>query len=507
MPIRAVPIRRPSSPRRPSRRRLSTVLAVLATCGVLAGAAQAQVTLTGPSWQIGVSDYGYSDYLGDLTPGFEGREYLSGEWGAAIGYQRQGKTVSPLWLEPNFIYPDWQTNSNFQVVTPMTLGDLNAQGLPTAMSVIANNDLRITQKLQIVDTLTGIAMGNAAAGAGSGASLLSNRYVLTQSYTFENISGTSLSGLQFFQLLHGLNSQGGVFDNRAYGGAMADYRYDTTLGGDASQLGGAGQFDYIGFHSKIAPSAVEIGAYGRFDVDNHGLGKPSVGTHLSVEANALNGQKQYSGLPSDSSPGTWVAGAQRYELGTLAADQSVTFDLALSILTGYQVGGSGGGGTQGSAGGGSSQPGGVDFEFNGSVDAGKFFFSFEREDAQGVSALIAAGQIGTLSFQLPGDHLPLWELEYDASFSGLLTLHFGLTGLVPAGIDPSRLHVYHWKDGSWVDLGGVYDAARNTLTVTTDSLSPFAVGLPVPEPASAALLLLGLGVLVARARRRDGLAG
>lgn len=488
---------------RPALRRLSAALGLVFAAGAWPGAALAQgVLLSGPAWQIAVSDYGYSDYLGDLTPGFEGREYLSGEWGAAVGYTRQGRTTAPLWLEPNFIYPDWQTNSNFQVVTPMALGNLNAQGLPTAMSVIANDDLRITQKLQIIDTLTGMAMGNAAAAAGgSGASLLSNRYVLTQSYTFENISGTSLSGLQFFQLLHGLNSQSGVYDNRAYGGAMADYRYDTTLGGDASALGGAGQFDYIGFHSKVAPSAVEVGAYGSFDVDNHSIGKPSVGTHLSVEANALNGQTSYSGLPSATSTGTWVAGAQRYEMGTLAADQSVSFDLALSILTGYQVSGSNGGGTQGSVGGGSSQAGGIDFEFSGSVDTGKFFFSFEREDAQGVAELIAAGQFGTLSFGLPGDRLPLWELEYDASFSGQLTLHFGVSGLLPAGVDPSRLHVYHWKDGSWVDLGGVYDATLGTLTVTTDSLSPFAVGLPVPEPASAALLLVGLGVLVTRAAR------
>lgn len=488
--------------------RLAAALGLAFAAGALPGLAQAQgAVLSGPAWEIAVSDYGYSDYLGDLTPGFQGREYLSGEWGAAIGYTRQGRTTAPVWLEPSFIYPDWQTNSNFQVVTPMTLGALNAQGLPTATSVIANGDLRITQTLQIVDTLTGIAMGNAAASAGgSGASLLSNRYVLTQSYSFQNISGSTLSGLQFFQLLHGLSSQSGVYDNRAYAGAMADYRYDTTLGGDASAAGGAGQFDYIGFHSKIAPSAVEVGAYGSFDVDDHGIGKPSVGTHLSVEANALNGQTGYSGLPSATSSGTWVAGAQRYELGTLAADQSVSFDLALSILTGYQVSGGGDGGTSGQVGGGSGQPGGIDFEFSGSVDAGKFFFSFEREDAQSVAELIAAGQFGALSFGLPGDRLPLWELEYDASFSGQLTLHFGLSGLVPDGVDPSRLHVYHWKDGRWVDLGGVYDATLGTLTVTTDSLSPFAVGLPVPEPASAALLLVGLGVLVARARRQGGAA-
>ncbi|MEI7898872.1 MAG: hypothetical protein WCK89_01370 [bacterium] len=44
----------------------------------------------------------------DNTPGFQGREYLSGEWGAAIGYEVAGKpAVPPQWLEPHFSYPDW----------------------------------------------------------------------------------------------------------------------------------------------------------------------------------------------------------------------------------------------------------------------------------------------------------------------------------------------------------------------------------------------------------------
>jgi len=44
------------------------------------------LTLANPHWNITLSDFGYSDFLLDNTPGFEGREYLSGEWGAAIGY-------------------------------------------------------------------------------------------------------------------------------------------------------------------------------------------------------------------------------------------------------------------------------------------------------------------------------------------------------------------------------------------------------------------------------------
>jgi len=51
-----------------------------------AGAVKADsLTLDNPNWQINLTDAGYSDYLGDLAQDSVGREYLSGEWGAALG--------------------------------------------------------------------------------------------------------------------------------------------------------------------------------------------------------------------------------------------------------------------------------------------------------------------------------------------------------------------------------------------------------------------------------------
>ena len=52
-----------------------------------------------------------------------------------------------------------------------------------------------------------------------------------------------------------------------------------------------------------------------------------MGTHLSVEADALNG--------NDSFNLSWVGGAQRFDLGSLAPGQSATFDVLLSIRTGW----------------------------------------------------------------------------------------------------------------------------------------------------------------------------
>ena len=100
--------------------KLLTVVAVTGflTIQVLAQAQQLQ--LANPNWNITLTDFGYADLLFDNTPGFEGREYLSGEWGAAVAYEAGGTTVGPQWLEPNFIYPDWMTNSAFHVVSSLT---------------------------------------------------------------------------------------------------------------------------------------------------------------------------------------------------------------------------------------------------------------------------------------------------------------------------------------------------------------------------------------------------
>ena len=127
-----------------------------------------------------------------------------------------------------------------------------------------------------------------------------------------------------------------MYDDRTYAGsAMPGLRYGITLGGDAQSSGG--QFDYIVLHSDRAPAAVELGHFGIEGVDDHGVGKPGVGTHLSIENITLNGVDAFAPAVR------WVAGAQRWDLGTLAPDQSVSLHTTLAILTGWQVGGGSGG--------------------------------------------------------------------------------------------------------------------------------------------------------------------
>ncbi len=457
------------------------------------GGASGALLLANPNWNITLTDYGYSDFLLDNTPGFEGREYLSGEWGAAVSYTKNGNVVAPVWLEPNFIYPDWRTNSNFQVVTGIHDVGVNADGLPIAQSVIANGDLEITLRFEMLDTVVGTPMGStAASAAGAGTAGSSNRYVLNQSYHVRNISGAAITNVQFFQLLHGLTSQHGVYDNRAYTGRLSEYHYDVTLAGvDASSAGTGssteGLEDTIGFHSKVAPTAFEIGHYGieANGVDNHSSGKPSDGVHLSIEANWLGAPyAARQGRDTFAPANRWIAGGQRWDLGPLNAGQATDFDLMLSLLTGTKVstGGGGGGGnpTGGSCNGGATHVGGLDFEFDDATSAGTFFGEYSEADAIELGEREVEGEFAIPTFDRPGGTTvtQLWNLTYSGTHNGLIHITFAYNpALLPAGFDESILAIYHFNGTIWEKLPGTVDVVNHRISVTTASLSPFALGV------------------------------
>lgn len=459
-------------------------LAVAATMILvtLSASGQGGLTLANPHWNITLTDSGYSDFLLDNTPGFEGREYLSGEWGAAIGYQVSGgANVTAQWLEPQFAYPNWLTNSTFTVTSPLTQTGLNADNLPIAQSVIENAHLRITQRFEMLDTVTGTPMGTRrASDGGAGASHQSNRYVMKHTYTVKNIATASISNLQLFQLLHGLNSQRGVYDNRSYTGPLGDFRYDTTLSGvDAWATGaGAGLEDFISFHAISPPTAHEIGYYGieGNGLDDHSMGKPSEGVHLSIENNWLS-------APYDTRQGTdffepptrWVGGAQRWTLGNLSSGQSVSFDVLLSILTGTRV--TTGTGSTGSCDGGSTVPGGIDYEFESVETEGTCFSDFSRADQDEVATRIAEGDFSGFTFQTPSQPAQLWKVDFSGTHTGSINVSFGYdVTLLPPGFDGQGLAIYHHTGAAWTKLPSVVNTTTNTITATTQELGIFALG-------------------------------
>ena len=123
--------------------------------------------ISNPNWFIVLSAFGYADIAADV-PGARSdpryfREYLSGEWGAAIGYQ--GAPVE--WFEPMFVFPDWNTNSTFTITTPFSFQDrngdrapdFNADGFNIYTSTIANAVFSVTQTFEFLNTGIGIAQG------------------------------------------------------------------------------------------------------------------------------------------------------------------------------------------------------------------------------------------------------------------------------------------------------------------------------------------------------------
>ena len=446
-----------------------------------------------PNWNITLTDFGYSDFLLDNTPGFEGREYLSGEWGSAVAYTRgNGHAQTPTWLEPNFLFPDWKTNSDFHVVQGIHIVGNNVDGLPIAESVIANSDLQITLRFEMVDTVTGTPMGvKPASAAGAGVSVNSNRYVMNETFTVKNISGSDITNVQLFHLLHGFISQRGQYDSRSYAGKLPEYQYDMTMSGvDAGAAGdqssSIGLEDLIGFHAKTAPSAFEIGHYGieGNGMDDHSIGKPSDGVHLSVEDNwssapYLSRKNRDSFAPADR----WISGAQRWELGSIAAGQSVSFDIVLSLLTGTKVivdgGGTSGKGGHGSCNGGSSHAGGVDFEFEDIEQEGTFYGEYSDADDDEMTERENEGEFSPPSFEVPhGGKKQRWNLKYSGVHNGSIKLKFAYDpALLPAGYDENQLVIFHFHNGVWEKLECKVDPATNTVQAITPSLSPFMLGV------------------------------
>lgn len=213
-------------------------------------AASDAFTISNPNWFINLTAFGYADIAADVqgsrTDPQYFREYLSGEWGAAIGYQG---APGVEWFEPSFVFPDWTTNSTFAVTTPFGFQDrdgnrapdVNADGFNIYTSTIANATFSVTQTYEFLNTGIGIAQGaHPRAAADPGANITGDQYVLKQIYSITNRSSNPVRGVQLYQFLHGLHSNSAVVDDNDYnepsqclGVKCSDYRFDVTMSGTA----------------------------------------------------------------------------------------------------------------------------------------------------------------------------------------------------------------------------------------------------------------------------------
>ena len=295
--------------------------------------------MTSPTWEIALTDYGYSDYLGYYR-GYS-HEMLSGEWGGAVSYEKfdpaSGAWVSHFsWLDPEWIFPNWLTGSSFTVVTPLTVSDTNADSyMDYGYSEIANGDLMFRITHRFVDARTPMGLG-----LGSGASVLSEQWILKESYEIVSISPEPLRNVNYYRFLHGHPSEDfdGLDTYEDYDNAFYPYLdpvfpgqecyiHDITQwSGFGGVHGGLGR-EYIAFHSLQAPSGYGLGEYA-----GGGAGKPAAGLHIDIENTdtLLNNHGLFG--PTE------VAGAMRWFFCAMNEGSYERIDLILSVGADEEIG-------------------------------------------------------------------------------------------------------------------------------------------------------------------------
>ncbi len=338
-----------------------------------------------PYWRIWITDYGYSDVMlakkwryWRYWPWYwwwHWEEMLSGEWAAAIYYDQvqtppiqQGPnagTPQKMWLEPNFVYPNWTTNSGFWVVIPITSdqsGPCPPPYLDHSYSMISNGQVDIEIECWVHCERT--AMGRCGLWPWQWRSYVwSDPCILQQFYTITNISTGDLTNMEFVQFLHGHPGDHDAYGNLA--GWLGNWEvYDPTLYWpppvdnfgmyhyDITQWGRKYRhvwpwpyyywwywgYEYIGMHSQVAPSSQRSPTpWGLGDYVGHAPGKPArPGVHWDVEENNLNpqGLAACQLYPGGVFPifGSEVAGAMEWYLtSNLGPGISVQHDVLLTI--------------------------------------------------------------------------------------------------------------------------------------------------------------------------------
>lgn len=333
----------------------STALASFDSYSLLIGNPQGGSGQTAPYFYATLDAAGYSDWIWYGASPIHDHDYhevLSGEWAAAIYYDgistdltadpNDGDRRQAMWLTKHFDYPNWPTNSNFQKSAgqpceawyePTNPSPL----LNTGQSTIRNNKIEITIDYEVVDLeglgstyspMSFLTEPNSVVAQ----RMYSDRYVFLQTYTIQNVSAQTMTGLEFYQMLHSHGAdEYGAQVNSTYTDALfsdplalytpidsvhdvGNFRYDITQWNTPPFAGWVSHADYVGFSSTVEPDWIDNDTY-----KGHS-GKPASGTHVNVEQHKLNG--------IDCIFNEEVCGAMGWSLGSLDPNETTSMTIA-----------------------------------------------------------------------------------------------------------------------------------------------------------------------------------
>jgi hypothetical protein len=258
---------------------------------------------------------------------------------------------------------------------------------------------------------------------------------------------------------------------------------------------GSASFSLTRDNTRIASGGVGA-TRGNYTYNNQNLGfsgRLAPGTYsFSVYASATS----YSAQTSDP-------------LGSRVRASGSFSGVNLSLTPGPALSGSVIGGVHQVAigGGGAGTVGGITTDFD-QVGAAGGVFSEAYQTTTEADLLTVRPELltGAFDLKLAGDAIQLWDLDFTGTHSGQtqLVFHYDPTLLSP-DVAESDLRIAHFINGEWVLQNGTVDTTDDTITINTDSFSPFALSanpVEVPEPTSVALAGLGVAACLFLRRRR-----
>ena len=169
------------------------VLCILFIAPVTARAYEASIILGADgNHYIKIWNRGYSD-----TMIVDNKDYLSGDWAAAIKYDGINNANETEWLEPHWLAPFWTTNSSFSVKEPLKVLASDGNGWNRKVeSVIKNDKVEITITTELAPSVAlGLSPAMFSVETVDG-------LVVKQTYAIKNTSNEILTDLGFFQMLN-----------------------------------------------------------------------------------------------------------------------------------------------------------------------------------------------------------------------------------------------------------------------------------------------------------------